>query len=694
MNGTTGRLSPAVCLETARRVALFALMFIILLGAAAGADAASYYVAHNGSDRNSGTSPSSPWLTVSRADSEAYAPGDTINFEGGYRFSGTITNGSSGSSPKLPVTWQSYGNGKATVYGGTGYAVKIAGMTRYITFRNLNLAGSGFPGNTDDGVNFGGLSHGIVLESLDVYGFGGNGIVLACTHNSRINDVASHDNAGYAGICIYGSAGAGYANSDIYIGHCTAYHNFGRSTGAYSNYLGNGIQLTSVNGATVEHCCSHDNGLNVNGCGGPSGIWCYWCNNVTIQYNEAYHNHSRYPKTACDNDGFDLDGGVTNSTVQYNYSHDNDGCGFMCYGSKYAPSGNTIRYNISQNDGRNWIGPNDGYGAGVWVGGWPAPANIHVYNNTLFASSGQRPLVDLDSGSGCDFRNNIVVSQNGVQLMKGENATCQGNDYWTYGAALNLDGYASLSAWRQGTKQEMLNGTSVGDNVNPLLTNPGGGVDIDEENGLSALSAYRLQRLSPMIGAGVDLATLGISPGMADFYGDAITNVWDVGADVPKQNLLLNAGFETGSLSPGWETWSDGMSGGWSAFVSSYGSAYSGRYHLTEQQAGARSTVGCSQTITNIPNGSYTLTAWLWGGGWLSSTDGISSWGAVCADNFDSEGTVLTAQDNPAGDGGFVLYTIPNIGITNNQCRISLCSSLLNQWMAADDFSFVQDQAE
>ncbi len=52
--------------------------------------------------------------------------------------------------------------------------------------------------------------------------------------------------------------------------------------------------------------------------------------------------------------GFDFDGGCTNSTLQYNYSHDNYGAGYLLAQFDNAPlmKNITIRYNISENDGR------------------------------------------------------------------------------------------------------------------------------------------------------------------------------------------------------------------------------------------------------------------------------------------------------------------------------------------------------
>ena len=84
--------------------------------------------------------------------------------------------------------------------------------------------------------------------------------------------------------------------------------------------------------------------------GGPCGIWTYNSNNITIQYNESYGNLG----DRVDGDGFDMDGGTTNCILQYNYSHDNDGAGYLQaqFPDAQEHSGDIIRYNISQNDGR------------------------------------------------------------------------------------------------------------------------------------------------------------------------------------------------------------------------------------------------------------------------------------------------------------------------------------------------------
>ncbi len=63
-----------------------------------------------------------------------------------------------------------------------------------------------------------------------------------------------------------------------------------------------------------------------------------------IQYNEAYDTHS-----VQDGQGLDCDHASSNSVMQYNYSHNNEG-GFMLIMGGYPHTGATIRYNISQND--------------------------------------------------------------------------------------------------------------------------------------------------------------------------------------------------------------------------------------------------------------------------------------------------------------------------------------------------------
>jgi len=120
--------------------------------AGAATASASYYISPSGSDSNSGLSPSSPWKTISRANSQQLLPGATISFQGGNTYSGMLyLPPSDEGTAQSPITITSYGTGNATINGGTGNAID-AYDTSGITIENLSLTGSGAATNTGDGM--------------------------------------------------------------------------------------------------------------------------------------------------------------------------------------------------------------------------------------------------------------------------------------------------------------------------------------------------------------------------------------------------------------------------------------------------------------------------------------------------------------------------------------------------------------
>ncbi len=112
-------------------------------------------------------------------------------------------------------------------------------------------------------------------------------------------------------------------------------------------------------------------------------------------------------------------------------------------------------------------------------------------------------------------------------------ATFAGNVYWAVDGAFDIAGYKSLEDWRKATGQEMLNGKPVGLVVDPKVTELGSNVTAGDPTKLHILTAYRLQKNSPLIDAGLDLRSLfGIDPGKRDFYGTSIPQgkAYDIGA--------------------------------------------------------------------------------------------------------------------------------------------------------------------
>lgn len=376
-------------------------------------------------------------------------------------------------------------------------------------------------------------------------GFGKYGIAIEGNKGKsgyrdvRITNALAHDNT-LAGIYVYGKfsqSSTAYAHEDVYIGYSTAYSNPGVS-GADRGHTGSGIVLSDVNRGMIERSVAYDNGWLCNSRQeGPVGIWAWDSNNITIQYNESYRNRVAGGK---DGGGFDLDGGMTNSVMQYNYSHDNDGAGYLLAQFMYARkfTGNTVRYNISQNDGRK-----NSYGAIYMFGGIH---NSEIYNNTIYMAppAGGSPLavrIDKNATTNVHIRNNIFQVTGGLRLIEvssGQSGLLfQGNNYFSSGADFQINWYGrtyrSLGDWRSPTGQEHIKATAVGLSVDPKLRTPGNGGTLNNAKLLDTLDAYRLQSSSPLIEAGLNLKQLfGIDPGTRDYYGNRIPQraAFDVGS--------------------------------------------------------------------------------------------------------------------------------------------------------------------
>ena len=346
--------------------------------------------------------------------------------------------------------------------------------------------------------------------------------------NVRITSVSAHDN-GYAGITTYGPtdpANVWYPHQNIYVGNCSAYNNLGvaGSNGA----SGSGIAISGANGVTIERSFAFGNGTNNTWSSGPVGIWAYDSTNVTIQYNESHHNHTQ---GTADGGGFDLDGGVSNSLLQYNYSHDNDGPGLLVtqYANARPQQNNTVRYNISQNDARK-----NGLGGITVYNGGRGISNEEIFNNTIFISGATVApwaVQILDATTNVHLRNNIFFTSAGasqVYVAPGQTGILfQGNDYWTGSTAVSIywaySYYSTLSSWRLATGQEIVNGQPSGMAMNPQLTSAGGGGTIDNSNQLNLLTAYQLSNGSQALYMGLNLKSLfGIAMGSNDFYGTVI----------------------------------------------------------------------------------------------------------------------------------------------------------------------------
>ncbi|TGD82434.1 right-handed parallel beta-helix repeat-containing protein [Hymenobacter wooponensis] len=507
--------------------------------------ATTYYVSAKGNDSGAGTTLATAWQSIDRVNQEGLKPGDKIKFEGGKTFVGTLDARNSGTAAQ-PIIYTSYGKEAAIISSGVERGF-VAYNTDALELRRLTFVGAGRDANQTGGVIFyrdntdnsaTQLQH-IIIDSLDVSGYKSYGITIGSYAPSvdywgapfgyndvRISNTATHDN-GDTGLFSYGATL--HAHHNWYVGNCQSYNNSGQASVTDRN-TGSGIILANVDEAMIEQCEAYNNGwLSNHAYTGPAGIWAYACNEVIIQKCESHNNRSG----TIDGGGFDLDGGCTNSTLQYNYSHDNEGPGLMLAqynGAPVAIENITVRYNISENDARR-------YGAGILL--WSSGASggiqkVDIYNNTVYitpSSSGYVPQavhVASPSIEATALRNNIFQTTGGVPMLldQGGRVVFQGNCYWSSGSPVSWrqwsSTYSSLEEWRASTGAERLKDANTGMFVDPKLTSPGAGGTNPRVPGqpMSAWKPYQLLAGSPLIGAGLDLyALFGITPGPHDMYG-------------------------------------------------------------------------------------------------------------------------------------------------------------------------------
>jgi hypothetical protein len=491
-----------------------ALLLLLVLSSSAAA-ARDYFVSATGDDSRPG-SAAEPWRTLAKVNVTSLQPGDRVLLEGGRTFAGPLELGSDDrGTPTRNIVVTSYGVGRAVINGGNGRAVTIDGSD-HVLVQRLKLVGAGRKtGNTADGLY---LAHssGSTVDHLEVTGFRHSGVEISGTQDARITHVHAHQN-GYAGI-----NSGGDLSKNLYIANCLTENNPGDPT-ILKNHSGNGIVVSKVEVALVEHCESTYNGWDQPWTGnGPVGIWAHNADRVTIQHCIAHHNRS----TALDGGGFDFDGGVTNSILQYNYSHDNFGSGYLICQYEGAPrfAGNVVRYNVSQDDGLF----DHNAGIFVWVGGAGMESTL-VHNNTIWNTKGSAVAYGISEKHATrlpeiPFYNNIFVSQ-GPQVFcrtegLGKVGIFRGNLYWAVGErGFRIDGFKSLDEWAAASGQERLRDRLVGLFVDPDLPRSGPAM-LTNPADLYRLVEYQLRKTSPAVGAGLDLRKeFGIDPGPADFYG-------------------------------------------------------------------------------------------------------------------------------------------------------------------------------
>lgn len=154
--------------------------------------------------------------------------------------------------------------------------------------------------------------------------------------------------------------------------------------------------------------------------------------------------------------------------------------------------------------------------------GAPEISDAQIYNNTIV-----NPAHAVSTGEdipGFVYRNNIFLTRGDVLVGPFSKSRFENNLYWSDGkGAIQRDGktvYAPLEAWSAATKQEIVDGKSVGLFADPKLVVPEKNSKLPASpKDLAAMLFFRLREDSACVRAG----TIIKDSGGRDFFGGKLT---------------------------------------------------------------------------------------------------------------------------------------------------------------------------
>ncbi len=510
--------------------------------------ATTYYVDNcvtPGNDRNSGTSTSTPWLTINKVNTSKFNPGDSILFRSGCTWREQLTVPSSGAAGK-PITFGAYGKGAQPIISGANLIKSwtlCAGSIYYASYSTapnqvfedgarlkqettsaasleagqwfldtvhkwiwVYLTGGGSPsGHTTEAsqracaINVGTNSY-VTVSNIDTEEAQTNNLSVAGGSGAIVTGVTSQ-RAYYRGIVFYQVAGGTISSSTV----------------AYNG--SEGINFVETPGMLVEGCVVHDNGqlAMVNFSAGIHGgvDSAGQSTNVVVQSNKVYSNG--VGQSINIGWGIMLDTIGTGAIVQYNLTYGNNQDGINIDGFNSA----TVIYNVSYKNGGIY-----GHGILVQADGNSSLTGHHVYSNTVWGNytggivfAGPSP----EQTNGCTnnvAQNNIAVNTTAGPNF-GANDGCEnhgtdgiGNVYTNndFGPASSNfiqwganTSYSTYSAWETAAGNCGTVGCSHSVQADPQFVNV-------------AASQFWLASSSPAIGAGTNLGSpnnIGLMPGSA-----------------------------------------------------------------------------------------------------------------------------------------------------------------------------------
>lgn len=477
---------------------MFSLIAILLM---ASAPRTFHLDAQTGSDTNPGTA-AKPWRSLTRITKAELKPGDKILLAAGQTFPGPFRLGPEGNG----VSLASYGKGRAKIDGGAGDGLVLDGCAD-VSVAFIDVVGKGRKANDGAGVRMV-KTRKVRLDAMDVSGFRVAGVDMNGVEDASLEGIVAHHN-GASGISVIGGYDGVPRSKGVSIQRCTVFENAGDPKNL-TNHSGNGIVVGGVDSCSIRCCEAYRNGWDMPRKGnGPVGIWAWNASHVLIEYCVSHHNDS--PGT--DGGGFDFDGGVTDSVMQYNLSYENAGCGYLLcqYEGGDTWKDNTVRYNVSYHDGAK----NFQAGIGIYDGGGKF-SDAQVYNNTVV---NRDHAVSATHGvPGLVFRKNIFIAGKAAIVGDFSQARFEKNLYQTPASlAMSYDGkesWPTLDAWAKATGQEKKGDEILGFAMDAKLKLPKPGVKIPDDWAQAGL-------FQPAPGSRAHAFGLGIpAPEMVEIEGD------------------------------------------------------------------------------------------------------------------------------------------------------------------------------
>jgi hypothetical protein len=441
--------------------------------------AATYYVDSSaGDDAADGRSKDRAWRTVAAVNGRTFAAGDWILFKAGTAYAGRLEPKGAG-RPGAPVVIDMYGDGPLPRIdgGGTGREAVLLRNADHWDVRNLELTNTG-------------PQREPYRAGVRIVSDGGTAVRGVRLANLVVHDVNGDLRKQREGCGIFfESRGRGSHFAGLVVERCHVYKTdrngicqrggFGaRSTGVVirENLLedigGDGIKVWGCDDALIERNVLRGGRMRCEDA--AAGIWPFDSDRTIIQYNEVSGMRGTH-----DGQAFDADYRCRGTTLQYNYSHDNEG-GFLlvCAPARSYCEDTVVRYNVSQNDGVNAARL-------IQIGG--APRNTHIYNNTIYVGPKQDlPLVSFnewDGGwaEGTRFTNNLFYVDGRVTYRMGKSRG-------------NVFEHNVFYGRHEGPPEDAAAATEK-----PSLTAPGTGAA-----GFGSLSGYRWRERTAVRGATIE----------------------------------------------------------------------------------------------------------------------------------------------------------------------------------------------